>query len=517
MTILTVGTGSGYQYSTLAAAVAASQNGDTIEVQPGTYTNDFSTINTNITIEGKDGIAHFVATVPPSNLKGILTIDADVTLINLELSGAAIPSDDGGNGAGIRFETGSLTLQNVYIHDNQDGLLANAASTANITINDSEFANNGVSDPSSSGYGYTHNIYVGAINTLTITNSYITGANVGHEIKSRAATTVIENNRISEGPNGTGSYDIDLPNGGAATIQNNYIEKGPNSGNPTLISFGEEGANANSSLTVSGNTIVNDLGSSALVVNNRSSATVSITNNTTYGLTQSQIASGASTQSGNTYAPQSSEPAANTSAPYLPPYDTGCFVAGTHIATPGGAVPVEDLRVGDPVSTHAGGTVQVTWIGRRLVDCARHPAPHKVWPVRVCAGAFARGIPSRDLFVSPDHAVLVGDVLIPIGRLINGSTIAQVAVADVVYYHVELPHHDVLLAEDLPAESFLNTGDLSAFENGGGPVALYPDFSARLWDAMACAPMVLTGPALEDARARLAARAAELAGLRIAS
>jgi hypothetical protein len=134
------------------------------------------------------------------------------------------------------------------------------------------------------------------------------------------------------------------------------------------------------------------------------------------------------------------------------------------------------------------------------VDCARHPQPSKVWPVRVSAGAFGPGRPYRDLWVSPDHALLVGDVLIPVKYLINGTSIAQMQVDEVTYYHVKLPLHAVILAEGLPAESYLDTGDRSNFANGGGPIALYPDFSSRIWDAEGCAPLVVTGPQLDAAR-----------------
>ena len=102
--------------------------------------------------------------------------------------------------------------------------------------------------------------------------------------------------------------------------------------------------------------------------------------------------------------------------------------------------------------------------------------------MRVRAGAFDDAQPSRDLWLSPDHAVHVDGVLIPIKHLLNGTSIAQVAVDEVIYYHVELPHHDVLLAEGLPAESYLDTGDRRSFDNsaqairGGEVIRLHPDF-----------------------------------------
>ena len=78
-----------------------------------------------------------------------------------------------------------------------------------------------------------------------------------------------------------------------------------------------------------------------------------------------------------------------------------CFRAGTRIATPGGDIAVERLKVGDRVLTHSSGEMPITWIGRRAIDCRRHPDPFRVLPVRVAADAFGPGLPRRDLFLSP--------------------------------------------------------------------------------------------------------------------
>ena len=515
---LTVGTGAGFEFSTLAGAVAASQNGDVIQVEAGTYTNDFAQINTDITIEGVGGMGSLVAT-PAAGLlqeKGILIINnANVTLNNIELSGAAIPDGDGGNGAGIRYQGGNLTLNNCYIHNCQDGILADSDPTGTITINNSEFANNGNS--SGPNAGYTHNLYVNDIVTLTISNSYFHDANVGHEIKSRAATTIITGSRIGEGPSGTGSYGIDLPNGGNATITGNVIEKGPNSQNPSMIAFGEEGAYGGSTLTVSGNTLINDLGGSTTAVWNDTGTAATVTNNTTYGLTPSQLVNGPATAGGNTFAAQSGAPPLDTSPPYLPvlPFEFPCFVMGTHILTPNGEVAVETLAVGESVITVETGervAAPVKWIGWRGVDVAAHATPLLVRPVRVMQNAFADGVPGRDLFLSPDHAVFVDGTLIPVRLLVNGGTIAQDGRKTVRYCHVELEAHGVIMAEGLPCESYLDTGNRSVFAAGGVPAARddHPDFAADVsapsWRDGACAPLLTDAAAITPIWERLVAR-----------
>jgi len=194
-----------------------------------------------------------------------------------------------------------------------------------------------------------------------------------------------------------------------------------------------------------------------------------------------------------------------------------CFAEGTRIATAQGLVRVEDLREGDAVEVLLGeGTRPIIWIGHRQVDCRRHPEPKKVWPVRVKAGAFGPRMPVRDLYLSPDHAVYVEQVLIPIKHLINGGSVAQVETDTVTYYHVELAAHDVVLAEGLPAESYLDAGDRANFSNADGVVRLFPDFSGTLaspmfWEAFGCAPLRIVGPELEAARALLAKRASKRA------
>ena len=233
-----------------------------------------------------------------------------------------------------------------------------------------------------------------------------------------------------------------------------------------------------------------------------------------------------------------------------------CFAVGTRISTQRGEIPVESLREGDQVrlaarpplplagesqspdhdpgvgsrsepgegtlpptpTRHASpddrsrgagevATLPIRWIGHRRVDCRQHPKPRTVWPVRIAAEAFGSGRPARDLLLSPDHALFVDGVLIPVKYLINGTSVVQVPVDTITYYHVELSRHDVLLAEGLAAESYLETGGRRMFANGGGPIALHPDFAARVWDAEACAPLIVTGPELEHARSILAGEA----------
>lgn len=183
-----------------------------------------------------------------------------------------------------------------------------------------------------------------------------------------------------------------------------------------------------------------------------------------------------------------------------------CYCRGTRIRTPTGERAVEELTVGELVLTASGEARPVRWLGHRRVDCTRYAEPTTVWPIRVRAGAFADQVPSRDLWLSPGHAILVTGVLIQAEKLVNGASIVQVPSQWVEYWHVELDSHDILIADGLTAESYLDCGNRTAFVNGGAYVDAHADFLPKHW-AETCAPLVLEGPALVRAKETLLARA----------
>jgi hypothetical protein len=192
-----------------------------------------------------------------------------------------------------------------------------------------------------------------------------------------------------------------------------------------------------------------------------------------------------------------------------------CFLRGTHIMTRRGEMPVEALTGQDEVLTQSGVYRKVRWIGRRRIDSRRHPDPDAVLPIRVSRDAFAVGVPVRDVWLSPDHAVWIEDVLVPIRLLMNGATIARDrSVVRPVYYHVELDRHDILFADGMPAESYLDTGNRTMFENGGATLALHPDFGAvdgqARREAGSCAPLVCDAAGVKPVWDGLARRAEAL-------
>jgi hypothetical protein len=186
-----------------------------------------------------------------------------------------------------------------------------------------------------------------------------------------------------------------------------------------------------------------------------------------------------------------------------------CFLRGTRIRTVAGEKAVEDLTVGECVLTASGEARPIRWIGSRGLDCTHYPKPDFVWPVRIQSGAFAADLPARDLWVSPFHSILLEGALVQVEKLVNGATIVQVPRERVEYWHVELDSHDILLAEGVPAESYLDVGNRAAFVNGGDYLEAYPDFAPKD-GSETCVPLVKEGAVIERARSALLARAEAL-------
>lgn len=148
---------------------------------------------------------------------------------------------------------------------------------------------------------------------------------------------------------------------------------------------------------------------------------------------------------------------------------TICFLDGTGIETPAGRVPVQSLQIGDLVVTSEGRHVPVRWVGRQKVLTMFGPA-ERLMPVRVRAGALGDGLPRRDLLLTADHALVVDDMLINAGALVNGLCIDWVPLSEFengsyMVYHVETEHHDVILAEGAPAETYIDYVGRRSFDN----------------------------------------------------
>ncbi|MCX7381548.1 MAG: Hint domain-containing protein [Alphaproteobacteria bacterium] len=378
-----------------------------------------------------------------------------------------------------------------------------------IKVTNSQLDNNGL-PTSNPRYGYDHNIYVGAATSFIATGNAFHDALGGHEIKSAAHSNTITGNSIIDGSTAGTSFSIDLPFGGVDVISNNTIEKGGSSLNKYFVHFGSGATYLGSSLQITGNTIINGRAAGGVFLLNQSYGNfgaiipATITGNNFVNIDR-EFASEDQKWNGGFYAPTTTVDIISSNT-----FPNACFLAGTHILTLCGHIAVQELEIGDRIVLCRGAVAPVRWIGHRRIDCTRHPRPSEVLPVRVLAGAFGAGIPFADILLSPDHAVHANGVLIPVRYLVNGRSVRQETASQVTYYHVELPSHGVLLAEGLPCESYLDTGNRNAFANGGSAMQLHPELASAIWSTRACAPLAIGGPVVAEVRRRLLDRAADL-------
>ena len=143
-----------------------------------------------------------------------------------------------------------------------------------------------------------------------------------------------------------------------------------------------------------------------------------------------------------------------------------CFYPGTKLAYEYGTVAVEDITPGTMIKTAAGALMPVRWVGQSHVN-TRFTDGLRCLPIRIKAGALGENLPRRDLLVSPDHALFIDGLLIQAGALVNGENIIRDASVpeQFTYYHVELASHELLLAEGVPTESFIDNVDRMHFHN----------------------------------------------------
>lgn len=249
--------GPGRALSAPSEAAAVAGDGDTVLIDAGTYAGDVATwTQDDLTLRGVGGRAHLRADGRDAQGKAIWVVAGDRTTVDrIEFSGATVAD---GNGAGIRQEGTDLTVVRSWFHDNENGILTGEDPRSDVVVRRSRFFRNGAGD------GYTHNLYVGAVRSLTVTGSYLWGADVGHELKSRAARNTIVGNRITD-RGATASYSIDLPNGGRSLVAGNVVVQGPRSENSTLVSYGAEGLVGSRVLWVVHNTFVNRRDSGTVV------------------------------------------------------------------------------------------------------------------------------------------------------------------------------------------------------------------------------------------------------------
>jgi hypothetical protein len=184
-------------------------------------------------------------------------------------------------GAGILMEGANLTVDNANFLNNENGILAGGPEYSVVRIRHAFFRGNGSCEGSCA-----HAVYAGKrIAQLEVEGCTFLDTRVGHSIKSRALSTVVRDSRIEDGPTGTSSYLIELPDGGDGEIVNNTLEKGALSQNKdAAISIGiEDQRDPTHVLTIRGNRFTNDLPQPVRFVRNSTQTPARLSGNTLIG------------------------------------------------------------------------------------------------------------------------------------------------------------------------------------------------------------------------------------------
>ncbi len=244
--------GPGQALSRIADAARVARDGDTVLVSAGVYRRDVAVWRQKaLRIRSIGGRALLLADGASAEGKAIWVLrNGRFDIRGFEFVGARAPD---GNGAGIRFERGELSLADCVFRDNQMGLLTGNHGESILRIQDSWFA-----DAPRQESSLPHLLYAGRIGRLEVTGSRFENGYRGHLVKSRARRTELRYNLIADGPDGRASYEVDLANGGEASLVGNVIVQSAGSENRTLIAYGAEGtAGPSNRLVLVHNTLAN--------------------------------------------------------------------------------------------------------------------------------------------------------------------------------------------------------------------------------------------------------------------
>jgi hypothetical protein len=238
---------------TPSAAARVAQDGDVVEVQAGDYPADVAVWpQRRVTLRAVGGRARLVAEGRSAEGKAIWVLrNGAFAIEGFDFVGVRVPDR---NGAGVRFEGGTLRVSDCRFLASESGVLTANHGDMQLVVERCEFAHLG------DGRGFAHALYAGTIARLQVWGCHFHHGRVGHLIKSRAAVSEIRTNRLSDEAGGRASYEIDLPNGGEAWVVGNLIQQSPDTENSALLSFGQEGwlPQLRRRLVLCSNTLVND-------------------------------------------------------------------------------------------------------------------------------------------------------------------------------------------------------------------------------------------------------------------
>jgi len=227
----------GQRYGSLAEAAAAIGNGaGTIVVDPGLWRDCLVQTQGVLTLRAASpGKAVFDGGVCEGKATLVLR-GRGATVDGIIFQNIYVPD---GNGAGIRLESGDLTVTNTFFRDSEEGILSGDDAEGTIRIDHSSFAGLGRCDR---GLSCAHSLYIGHYGTLIVTRSRFERGRGGHYVKSRAARAIITDNSFDDSAGSATNYMIDLPGGASGEIARNLFVQGENKENWTaFIAVAAEG------------------------------------------------------------------------------------------------------------------------------------------------------------------------------------------------------------------------------------------------------------------------------------
>ncbi len=191
-----------------------------------------------------------------------------------------------------------------------------------------------------------------------------------------------------------------------------------------------------------------------------------------------------------------------------------CFLRGTLIRTDRGEIAVEDLAVGDRVAALVDGKTEfreIVWLGHRSTIVRTWLEDDEAgYPVRILRNALGENVPSKDLLVTPEHAMYLDGAFVPARMLVNDRSIYyDHSITHFDYYHVETDAHSIIWADNALSESYLDTGDRKRFAQPGSVVHIL-NAPESTWEGDGAAPLRVDRGFVEPLHASLVRRAASL-------
>lgn len=275
-------------------AARIAEEGDVVEIAAQDFVGDVAIWRADhLTIRGTGGRPRLEAGGHAAEGKAIWVIKGDgVTVENIAFAGAKVRDK---NGAGIRAQGRDLTIRNCLFDGNQNGILAHDNAGSVLVVEHSEFKDSGAGD------GHSHGIYVNKIERLVFRHNWVHGTRIGHHVKSRARENLILHNRLEDGPGGSASYALDMPNGHIGVVVGNIMQKGPKAENRAVVNFIAPVARPGAALHLINNTVVG--GRRGVMLANRSPIEADLRNNLLVG--ELDLVDGRGGGGGNLTAPPS--------------------------------------------------------------------------------------------------------------------------------------------------------------------------------------------------------------------